>query len=223
MSCDFHVHTYYSDGRESPNVMVQYAKKNGINRIAITDHDTTEGIKNVDYPVIPGMEVTTQFGHVVIICNHPPKELSRKPVESVIDYAKENDCIAFPSHPFDIFREGLGDHIFEYKFDAIEVYNPRAPKSANKKALDAAKKMNLVELSNSDSHIKETLGLAYNIIDVSEDANVDDILSAIKKNKIIENVKLPIPFMVKLKILEWGILRRIEKNTRRTMYEVQRN
>lgn len=220
LSCDLHVHTYYSDGRDSPDAMFEYARKKGISIIAITDHDTVEGIKHSKYHVIPGVEVSTQYGHIVIICNHPPFQLSRKTVEETLDYVKENDCIAFPSHPFDILRDGLGEHIFSYNFNAIEVYNPRAPFNANKKALEASKKLKLVGLANSDSHIKETLGFAYNILDVNEDSGIDEIITAVKKGKIIKRIELPIPFTIKLKILEWGIIRRVARNTSRAMHEM---
>ena len=46
---DLHTHTIYSDGEFTPNELIELAIKNNIGTIAITDHDTIEGIKKVDY------------------------------------------------------------------------------------------------------------------------------------------------------------------------------
>ena len=45
---DMHTHTNYSDGDLSPQELIKLAIDKGIGTIAITDHDTIEGIKNVN-------------------------------------------------------------------------------------------------------------------------------------------------------------------------------
>lgn len=45
---DMHAHTNYSDGELSPNELIRLAIEKNIGTLAITDHDTIEGIKNVD-------------------------------------------------------------------------------------------------------------------------------------------------------------------------------
>ncbi len=218
MKIDFHTHTCYSDGKETPENLVKYAEKRGI-FLAITDHDNSNGIRKVLGKVIPGQEVTTQYGHVVILCNFipsPPKD-----IDELIDYARENSCIVFPSHPFDIFRKGIGNHLFDYKFTAIEIFNSKAPKSANKKAEDASKKLNLPGLSNSDSHVKEAIGSAYNEFEIDE-FKIDEIFDLLISKKF-KPVRVGLTKMAKLKIIEWHIQRKLfEKNTRRTMYSMQR-
>jgi 3',5'-nucleoside bisphosphate phosphatase len=42
---DFHVHTAYSDGEHSPREVIQYAIKAGLEEVAITDHDTLDGLE----------------------------------------------------------------------------------------------------------------------------------------------------------------------------------
>jgi predicted metal-dependent phosphoesterase TrpH len=68
MEIDLHVHTTASDGTMSPAEVVRYAKKKGLRAIAITDHDTVEGIaeglkegSNVGLEVIPGVELSVDF------------------------------------------------------------------------------------------------------------------------------------------------------------------
>lgn len=46
---DLHTHTIYSDGEFTPKELIEHAIKNNVGILAITDHDTIEGIKKVDY------------------------------------------------------------------------------------------------------------------------------------------------------------------------------
>lgn len=57
---DLHLHTNYSDGDLSPDELIMLAKENKMNLIAITDHDTVNGLKNINnkdnIEVINGIE-----------------------------------------------------------------------------------------------------------------------------------------------------------------------
>ena len=65
MASDLHMHTTFSDGKLTPEELVAQAKAAGLKYIAITDHDTIDGVsylyENGMYPtkgihVIPGIE-----------------------------------------------------------------------------------------------------------------------------------------------------------------------
>ncbi len=65
---DLHAHTTASDGTFSPRELVALAKKNGLCAVAITDHDTTNGLleaitagKELGVEVVPGIELSTTF------------------------------------------------------------------------------------------------------------------------------------------------------------------
>ena len=45
---DMHTHTNYSDGDLSPQELIRLAIDKNIGVLAITDHDTIDGIKSVD-------------------------------------------------------------------------------------------------------------------------------------------------------------------------------
>lgn len=45
MASDLHTHTIFSDGSFSPEELVAEAKKVGLNYLAVTDHDTVDGVK----------------------------------------------------------------------------------------------------------------------------------------------------------------------------------
>jgi len=67
-SADLHIHTCCSDGTMSPEEVVQDALHCGIHCIAITDHDTVDGIapaiaaaKGQDLEVLPGIELSSEI------------------------------------------------------------------------------------------------------------------------------------------------------------------
>jgi len=64
---DFHVHTTASDGDYPPTLVAEIAKAEGLDFIAITDHNTITGLTelrdDLDFLVIPGVEVTLTKGH----------------------------------------------------------------------------------------------------------------------------------------------------------------
>ncbi|MCH5152520.1 MAG: PHP domain-containing protein [Clostridiales bacterium] len=45
MKCDLHIHTNCSDGLFAPEAIVEMAKERGLDCIAITDHDTFQGVE----------------------------------------------------------------------------------------------------------------------------------------------------------------------------------
>ncbi len=65
---DLHLHTTASDGVRSPSNLVNYAKEKGLQAIAITDHDTIEGLeeamtegRKIGFEVIPGIEISAEY------------------------------------------------------------------------------------------------------------------------------------------------------------------
>ena len=68
MIIDLHVHTFYSDGRDSPEVVLRRAAALGIRTVAITDHDNTNGVRQVQalaqelgLCLIPAIELTSRW------------------------------------------------------------------------------------------------------------------------------------------------------------------
>lgn len=65
---DMHVHSNCSDGTYTPTELVEYAAEKGLRAFALTDHDTTEGIREAQeaaksrgVEVIPGIEFSTNY------------------------------------------------------------------------------------------------------------------------------------------------------------------
>ena len=44
MKADLHCHSYYSDGTLSPKDVVDLAHTNGVELLALTDHDSVQGL-----------------------------------------------------------------------------------------------------------------------------------------------------------------------------------
>lgn len=98
MKVDLHIHSYRSDGRYSPAKIVEYAVQNTLDIIALTDHDTTAGLKEASktaqkYPklqFIAGVELSTcQDGDELHILGYGINETSLKMVE-LLEYAQTN-------------------------------------------------------------------------------------------------------------------------------------
>lgn len=71
MHYDLHVHTTASDGVETPEAVIMQAVEAGLAGIAITDHDTLDGLEaawdfiqthNIPIELIPGIELNTDYG-----------------------------------------------------------------------------------------------------------------------------------------------------------------
>ncbi len=69
---DLHTHSFYSDGIFSPSEVVRKAKEKGIKNLALTDHNSIEGIseaqkeaKKQGIRIIPGVELRSKEGEVL--------------------------------------------------------------------------------------------------------------------------------------------------------------
>lgn len=90
---NLHNHTTFSDGELTPTEVVALNKKQGFNVIAITDHDTLDGVneavqagKKLSVIVIPGIELSTSKSHMLGLFVNPDKSeltdfLNRKSVK----------------------------------------------------------------------------------------------------------------------------------------------
>ena len=66
---DLHTHSTASDGSDSPSQLIELAKRNGLTAIALTDHDTVEGLAEaraaaaeVGVRLVQGCELSCEVG-----------------------------------------------------------------------------------------------------------------------------------------------------------------
>jgi predicted metal-dependent phosphoesterase TrpH len=183
IKADLHVHTTYSkDSLITPKDLIYFAKKRGLDAVAVTDHNQLEGARKIaketDFLIIPGMEVSSSDGHIVALNVQEliPKGLSA--IETVERIHKAGG-VAIACHPYVCFKGCLRDNVCA-TFDAIEVINARAfPfKSSVKKAEESAKKLGLSRVAGTDAHYGPQIGYAYTVIEAAE-PSVEAITKAI--------------------------------------------
>lgn len=120
---DLHVHTTASDGTDTPSQVVARAKKLNLGAIAITDHDSINGIaealqagEELGVEVIPGIEVSADYrgnkAHIVgLFVDHTREDLRPAVEWSVFERIQRNEKIvgAMAADGFDISLEILNE------------------------------------------------------------------------------------------------------------------
>ena len=186
MKFDLHIHSTYSDGHADVKEIIKAAKRRGLDGIALTDHDTMRGIpaarryikeQKLDLILIPGIEVTTSEGHLLVLGVDKAPEKKKSP-EETIETAHDLGGIADVPHPYHPFRHAIG-RIPDA--DAVEVYNSKHLFGlANGRAKFEAKRRGMSMVAGSDSHFADTVGLGVTEIEAED---VDGVLEAIRAGR----------------------------------------
>ena len=188
----------------SPEELISAAKKRGLHGFALTDHNTCEGIeylrqRGLIHPdglpvdgilVIPGVEVTTREGHLLCIGATLP-QLKGVPAAEVCKEIHKRGGLAIAPHPYDFFRAGIRQQVFEkLDIDAFEVFNAATTLMYyNTKAFRFAKSRGLPMTAGSDAHHYKAIGTSYTILD-TEDFSVRGVLAQIVKENRRQEVYL---------------------------------
>ena len=194
---DLHCHSFFSgDGVSSPENLIESARKKGLHGFAITDHNTCDAVhymidkglmredgKPVDgFLIIPGVEVTTDEGHLLCIGATLPN-LKGTPAAEVCKLIHDAGGLAIPPHPYDLFRAGIRQSVLEQiEIDGIEVFNAATTlKRYNRQAFEYAEMRGLPMTAGSDAHHAAAIGTAYTILH-TEVFTVKGILAQIVKS-----------------------------------------
>lgn len=200
VKADLHVHTTYSsDSIISPRDLVFFAKKRGLNAVAVTDHNQVAGAlkiaKETDFLIIPGTEVSSADGHILGLNVHEviPKGFG---AEETVDRIHAAGGVAIACHPYAFFKGSVGKSV-SAKFDAIEVINASAMpfKRSVTKAREAAKNFGLSQVAGTDAHYGPQIGYAYTVIDA--ESSVEAVAKAIVKG-LCQPQGEPVPLILKL-------------------------
>jgi len=190
LSCDLHVHTNFSkDGESSVEDILRQAEKAGLDVIAITDHDTTDGAKKAltcssSVLVIPGIEVSTKDGHLLVlgVTEIIPAGLD---VVATIGIARKMGALLILPHPYHVWRHGVARRRKSgmSAVDAVEAFNSRyIVGSANKKAARIAKRLGKPCVGGSDAHNAKYVGFGRTYVEAEK--NVPAILAAIREGNV---------------------------------------
>jgi len=218
LSVELHCHSEHSyDGRDPVEMLLEQAAAVGLDAIAVTDHDAIEGsLRAVDlapeYDLVgvPGMEVSTDDGHVLAM---GVEELvpAGLPFEETLDRIHDLGGIAVVPHPFQESRHGVLASISRETLataDAIEVYNSRLITGrSNRQAERFALDHDLPQTAGSDAHIAEMVGQAVTTVDADE-PTADAILDAIERGDTTVEGKRT-PWRISLRQAAGGAKRRV--------------
>ena len=170
---DPHVHSRGSyDGREPVELILEHAAEIDLDGVVITDHDRIEESLHAadiagDYGLvgIPGVEVSTQNGHLLAVgVESVPK--AGRPIEETVDRVWDMGGVAIIPHPFQRSRHGVRRrHLPDA--DAIEVYNSMLFTGyRNRRANVFAEEHAYPKVGASDAHYLPNVGRAYTKIDI---------------------------------------------------------
>jgi len=210
---DIHVHTNHSDcGFSTVREVISTAKKRGLDGIAITDHNTMSAIKEAKkladkegLLLIPGEEISSTHGHIIALNIKKTIKKGLSPEETIKRIHRQGG-LAIAAHPyaFIFHHQSLRDKIKDLDLDAIEVFNS-ANLIENKKAIQVASELGIVQVAGSDAHIPSEIGRSYTIADC--DINVKSFLSKIKKGDVLwVGVRTPFSVGINYKLRRFNSL-----------------
>jgi predicted metal-dependent phosphoesterase TrpH len=101
---DLHTHTVFSDGSLTPTELVEEAAAMGLTAVAVTDHDTVDGLpealaagERLGIEVIPGVEINLEHDRVTMdmlgyfLAGAPTEELQRELAELRVYRVERNE------------------------------------------------------------------------------------------------------------------------------------
>lgn len=180
---DLHVHTTFSDGALTPeDILNYYAVYPELHVVAITDHDTLDGVLRVKefreahqdvfagLEVIVGEEISSRDGHVIglFLERWVPPGL---PAEETVARIHEQGGLAIAAHPYTHWLpftglRGVKDLILRLPFDAVETRNGNITECyANYWAQWRAWSHGLCQVGSSDGHFRAAIGRCYTLFE----------------------------------------------------------
>lgn len=210
LTLDLHVHTVHSG--DSPcrvEEAIESAEAKKLDGIALTDHNTVAGLEsavefteNKDFLIIPGIEVSSEDGHILGlgIEESVPRDLS---AGETVRRIRENGGISVAAHPFSLSLRPFSP--LNANFDAIEVFNSRRM-FGNQLAKKYARENDLSVSAGSDAHFCEEIGLAG--IKVNCEPQVEEVLKKIREGKAsIFGRYLPVPGYLRRALFRCSVYR----------------
>lgn len=170
---ELHSHTLWSkDCVTGFDTIINLCRKRGIDKIAITDHNTAEGALEMQRIapelVIVGEEIMTTQGELLAYFVRETIPAGLSPDET-IQRLRDQGAVISVSHPMDRLRKGAWQEedllrIVD-KVDALEIFNARCVFAEdNDRALAFAPEHQLIGTVGSDAHIRPEYGRAMTVM-----------------------------------------------------------
>ena len=182
---DLHLHSVFShDGQSSLEELIQRSRESGLDRIALTDHNTVDGAlqlaRMAPELTIVGEEAKTREGEVIglFITERVAPYLAP---EEAMDLIHEMGGLTYVPHPLDRHRSHFRpERLVELadRIDIIETYNPWCDTAANSAAVKLAADLGKVAAAGSDSHSVRELGRSW--MEMEDYADPADFLERLR-------------------------------------------
>lgn len=165
---DLHLHSRFSgDSFTTLDRLAQGARGVGLDRIALTDHNTAAGALELARRepglTIVGEEVRTSEGEVIGLFLNASIPAGGRP-EEVMDLIHHMGGLTYLAHPLDRRRASFSpERVTELapRIDIIEVYNAWCEAAANRAAAELAFSLGKVGATGSDAHAVQELGRSW--------------------------------------------------------------
>ena len=195
-----HTHSTYSkDSLISPNELILWGKKKGLDGLLICDHHTLKAYhlikkkaEEAGFILIPGMEIETHIGEVIGAFISEEIDTEDDNFFVIVKKIREQGGIVIVPHPFDFLRNNhlqmdlLSDEIIQKYIDGIEILNSRIIlKNCIKKARNFNQQHQLFETGGSDAHTPKEIGNGYTYIRDLDDLSLETIKNSLLKKKSI--------------------------------------
>jgi hypothetical protein len=160
----------------SPRTLVQRARRAGLDRVAVTDHNVIDGaLRAHDLDpqlVIVGEEIRCLGGCELIGLFLQTRIPPRLPIEEVAARIREQGGLVYAPHPFAYVRKPRQRASLVLGIaDICEAFNARAfLPSWNRDALAAARERGMPRAASSDAHMAHELGRAWVEVDEFDSA-----------------------------------------------------
>jgi len=187
---DLHVHTDYSDSKNSVEQVICEARAAGVDGLAITDHRTIEGallgsrLAGQNLLVIVGQEIKTTRGEILGYGLRYPVPDKLDLEEAVSEVHHQGGVVAVPHPTLPLLgMKSLGE-LAVAGVDAVEVISALTPfpRHYMEKNERLSTRLGLPVVAGSDSHHRDTVGQTYTILEV-KDRSLEGVLASIKNGR----------------------------------------